>query len=250
MGSNSFTWDCAQARSDVLLVSDILGQQNAINPWVKVDTVSDVFRPCDSCKNNRHKKCLGWALEFRGRQALVFPSLEVEGRFVKVELCGKFCTRRKNTGDWEKRPLSECSGSISILEPVTDRILSRIHIDLATTTAQEHEPVWHIQFGGLPGPAYEKPETRWLKIPRLPSQPLDFPLLVELVLYNFKPKLWGELAVDSVWRRMVKRSESLVLPHYFEHWSSYWNMRHNDQGSSSWLAHQSNQSGKWKPWAT
>ena len=48
---------------------------------------------------------------------------------------------------------------------------------------------------------------------------------------------------------MVKRSESLVLPHYFEHWNSYWNMRHNDQATSSWLAHQSNQSGKWTPWA-
>jgi hypothetical protein len=249
MGSNSSTWNCAAARDDVLLVSSTLAEKKVIHPWVKVDDVEDIFESCDPCQANRQKKCLGWRLAFRERRALVFPSVDVKGRKVNVELGGKFCARRKTAGSWEQRPLSECSGAISVLDPARNLILSRIHIDLATTTAQEHEPVWHIQAGGLPGPGHEKPETRWLTVPRLPSQPMDFPLLVELVLYNFMPGIWSDLAMNSAWRRMLKRSEALVLPHYFEHWRKYWSMHNNEKDSSSWLAHQSNQYGKWKPWA-
>lgn len=139
--------------------------------------------------------------------------------------------------------MRECTLAIELLEVRTGRAITRQHLDLAnngSSNLPQHGPVWHLQLGG----ANVDLGLGRLDVPRWPSAPLDFMLLVDLVLFTFWFDIWKSLSHQANWRRWVKRSEALVLGHYHDWMNSYWTY---PERYPSWLAAQCNQTSGWNP---
>lgn len=239
-------WTCDTAEESVSVIDNVLRQHGLIETFVFRDEAKAILTKCQSCRSGRSssRRCRGWRLAFRGRTALRFIPVEVEGRWVQVSVEGWFNFERsaeRVTTAWVEAPMRESVSTI-IVENLDGSLITRQHVDLANVG--QRGPVWHLQLGGLPGGGRERPEYEWLDLPRWPMQPLDFMLTVELVVFSFWWGKWNTLKLTNPWHMWVKRSEYLVLSHYYEYMKNYWN-RHSSL--ESWLAMQCNQTGGWNP---
>lgn len=202
---------------------------------------------CGNCRggNTNPRACRGWFFSFRGLNALRFEPSEVKGRAVRVAIEGLYDFRHSMHGrswtDWTKSPIKQTSSVLVVEDVRNDRLLTRQHLDLAEPA--QAGPVWHLQLGGLPSEG-QRPEHEWLDEPRWPSRPLDFTLTVELAVYGFFWEAWNQLKVTNPWKLWVHRSEELILSHYHERITDYWNRRTD---LDSWLAAQCNRSSDWDP---
>jgi hypothetical protein len=237
-------WSCAWARTVVASTGSLLQQFGVAKPWIPPESVGTVLTACASCRGSGNvRACHGWRLQFGGPTALRLLPVDVGGRLVEVVLDGVFdytaSAPRRN--DWAA-PLRECTAAVRILAAGTDYLLARQHVDLAN--AGQPGPVWHLQSGGVPGFGAPKGELTWLKVPRWPVPPVDFVLVVELLVYTFANAKWLQLRQTRPWRDYVKEAEALVLAGYRDHLNAYLNQ---DAFADSWLTAQCNIAGRWQP---
>jgi hypothetical protein len=240
-------WSCSRAEDRVAYIADVLLGRQLIERWVSKDDIGAVFDRCKSCRGRRPAaaKCCGWVISFRGPKALRFLPVEIDGRRVRVSLEGVFSFRRSAPADersWTDGPLQTSNAYVIVEEEGSSQILTRQHLDLADFC--QPGTVWHLQLGGYPGAAVERPKYAWLDVPRWPAPPVDFVLFVELITFNFMWDSWRRIAEMGGWRESIQEAEDLALRHYYDRMTWYWNHR---AGSNSWLAVQCNRTGDWNP---
>lgn len=229
-------WHCGDAKECLLYVSDLLFSKGLIQPWAFPDTITKLLVACSACRQ-KHPGCRGWVLQFRGDTAVEFMVTELAQHPLRIKLEGSFDLRRdpvSNGEEFSAKPFNSCVAAIVLEDPETDTLIARHRVDLASRKAVR-EPVWHMQLGGL-SPGHEKWRYEWLTLPRWPTLPIDFMMLMELALFNFAHDAWIELSGTSPWSNWVKRSETLALTHFKEHFDLYWNQRN---AHDSWLSFQS-----------
>ena len=202
------------------------------------DMVTRAFRKCSSCRSRR-SRCLGWRLQLRDATAIEFRDFEIDGRHVFARIQCDFSTTRADGGrhlhDWQPQPCSASTCAIEIFE-LTNGLVGRHHHDLANP--RQPGPVWHLQLGGAGD------DHRWLDVPRWPTVPMDPVLVIELAVYSFFNDTWNDLSSSNPWRRIIKNSEILLLPHYHMRLQEYMNQ---EGRADSWLAYQCNRRGGWDP---
>jgi hypothetical protein len=209
--------------------------------------MGSVLTKCQPCRagGTSPRRCRGWRISLKGLTALRFELADVHGRLARVTIEGIYdfqhSEHARRWPDWTAAPMSHCSSVIYVEEALSETPLTRQHLDLANR--EQAGPVWHLQLGGLPSEG-ARPTHEWLDVPRWPSHPLDFALTVELTVYNFFSEAWSRLKTSNPWRLWIHRSEELVLSHYHQRFSDYWNRRTD---LDSWLATQCNQSSGWDP---
>jgi hypothetical protein len=229
----------------VQYVSSELARREVIQPWVAPAAVwQSLLVPCQPCAKRRngatHRRCRGWRLAFRGDRALSFQPVRTKVGTVRIALEGSFNMQRPEgaRGSWENAPMQACTGAIIIRDSTSDTPLTRQHIDLAN--ADQPGTTWHLQLGGV-GSSEDGEWRRSVEVARWPSPPIDFMLLVELGIFLFQWDHWNDLRVREPWKRYVRDTEDLVLEHYVDALSTYWDQRSN---KSSWLSMQCNQCGE------
>lgn len=235
-------WTCDEASICVDAVVSQLARSNVLMRYVSLTTERALAR-CGSCRRGRGRpqRCTGWDL--RVDPPLTFRQVDMRGTALRVELSGVFRYSRSTAAgwvDWKERPLSECSAAISVVH-VEDDSRARNHLDLANRG--QAGTVWHLQLGG--GSIDKAP--RWATYLRWPALPLDFALACELILFNFYPDEWIKVRGGNPWREWIQRSENLVLSHYRDRFTDYWDRRDR---LASWLSAQCNQTANWDPRAT
>jgi hypothetical protein len=239
-------WNCGEAAECLTFVARELARRGLITGWVGADDVASILRRCRPCTRRRNpNQCMGWELDFGDSKPLRFTPVNLKEREISVTVTGRFSfqrTHRDRWEDWKRQPMRECNLAIFLRDVRDNKPLTRQHLELASNdgSSLQHGPVWHLQLGGVP----LKGVLGRLEVPRWPSAPLDFMLLVDLVLFTFWFDHWKELRRQASWRRWVKRSEVLVLGHYHEWMNSYWT---NPERHDSWLAAQCNQTSGWNP---
>lgn len=231
----------------MVFVAQELVRQGVIASWVVADTPSRVVTRCHACRSNspNPRKCTGWRIRF-GRPAttLRFVPVAIDTHTVDLRLECDLDFSSKTLSkprDWCAAPLANCTVAIEVYEAGTDDLIVRHHLDLANPG--QAGPAWHLQLGGKPAQG-KKPDTMWLKVPRWPSSPTDFILIVEFVLFSFYPEAWKRVSGTNPWREHVKTAERLVLTHYMRRLDTYMN---TTSTANSWLAAQANNASDWNP---
>ena len=229
---------CLEAEENLVrILSELLSQGIIKTPHR--DRVKRAFKKCLSCRKNRNK-CVGWRLSLRDATAIEFRDFQIRKRRVFARLEGVFSTERskppRGVDCWQLQPCGASSCAIEVLELANRRPVARHHHDLANPG--QNGPVWHLQLGGAPVNDHR------LDVPRWPIAPMDPVLVIELAVYSFFNDTWKELRSSNPWRRIIKRSEDLLLPHYHTRLQEY---RAQEDRADSWLAYQCNLTGAWKP---
>ena len=202
------------------------------------DMVARAFTKCASCRRRR-PRCLGWHLRLRDATAVEFRDFEIDGRRVFAKIQGDFSTTRSNGNrrlhEWQPQPCYTSTCAIEIFE-LTNKLVGRHHHDLANPG--QLGPVWHLQLGGSGA------DNRWLDVPRWPIIPMDPVLVIELAVYSFFNDTWNDLCSGNPWRKIIKNSEALMLPHFHTRLREYVNQ---EGRADSWLAYQCNRNSDWDP---
>jgi hypothetical protein len=238
-------WSCLDAAECALFVSDTLKDSGLVESWLYPDSTGRVLTRCEPCnaRNPNPRRCVGWEMSLRDHPLLFLPR-ELEATTVQIECDGIFDFRRQRFGsptEWEATPFGQCSASVTIRSLASDDAVGRMHLDLANTG--QYGPVWHVQVGGARG-SLKTPYYREAEGFRWPAAPLDFLLLVELVLFNFYWSTWRAISETATWQEWITRSEDLSLTHYWDHIKTY---RHARSRYASWLAAQCNLTSGWDP---
>ena len=203
------------------------------------DMVERAFKKCSSCQRNRNQ-CMGWHLCLRDATAIEFQHFPIRGYYVFARLQGVFSTTRskpaRRLDRWQSEPCSISSCAIEVFELGSRELVGRHHHDLANP--RQNGPLWHLQMGGAPV------NNQRLGVPRWPIAAMDPVLVIELAVYSFFNDAWGELRSTNPWKRIIKRSEELLLRHYYDRLHQYIT---RGTGIDSWLAHQCNIAGGWNP---
>ena len=98
-----------------------------------------------------------------------------------------------------------------------DRLIRRFHFDLATGTSEDNKPVSHFQFGGNEYTnQYLYSLNPRIGIPRIPYPPIDFIILFDMMLRQFKTKIHSNFYDSGDWVSCVKISEKYRLKAYYE----------------------------------
>jgi len=109
----------------------------------------------------------------------------------------------------------------------TDRLSRRFHFDLATGKDKKNKPLSHIQFGGnetiFPSTNYHLNPR--VEIPRIPYPPLDFIIMFDMILRQFKTKLNTKFYNNQGWVDIVKTSEQFRLINYYTNITNYLSSR-------------------------
>ncbi len=197
------------------------------------------FARCKPCRDGRSRNCSGWSIEGR----FDFRQCEIKKNYIYPVVVGRFSTAGNPSPEqadrWLERPVSEASCAVEVWSLRDHKMLARHHVDMANR--QQHGPVWHVQYGGKSSGG-ERSCNEWLDLPRWPTVPMDIILTLELVAYNFFHEEWKRLCKRGSWRGVIKRTEGLILGHYYRRMGSY----HNQEGAGhSWLAYQCN--SEWNP---
>lgn len=240
--TSSFTGTtCEQAvKSCNSAIAILQGAFKERQPFPSPDSVQGgVVALCASCrKNGGDRKCTGWVLNLRQGRELRFEAT-VGGRLVHVLVEGR--------QEWKYGPKRDLgpglpdSGSfaVTILDE-NYNVITRQHSDVANVG--QPGSIGHLQVGGLPstGP---RPGHEWLDVPRWPMMPMDFILVIELLLYSFFPGYWLEKSEYGPWQRAVKLSENQMYAPWRARMETYWNSR---VSRDSWLKEQCNISSSWR----
>ena len=228
---------CLEAEQNLVrILSELLARGIIKAPYE--DRVRRAFKGCQSCRGKR-KACRGWCLSLKGASAVEFRDFEIRGQRVFARLDGVFSTERstpQDMDDWQLQPCGTSSCAIEVRELSEGKLVARHHHDLANRG--QNGPVWHVQMGGAPARDHR------LDVPRWPIAPMDPVLVIELAVYCFFHDTWKSLRTSNPWRRIVKRSEDLLLPHYQMRLAEY---RAQEDCADSWLAYQCNIDGAWEP---
>lgn len=106
-------------------------------------------------------------------------------------------------------------------------VVRRFHFDFDPSQMQKDRPPIHLQYGGKFDPdhlasgfEYNYELFRAIDLPRLPSPPYDFILLLDMLLKQFRVKVSG-ITQESRWRSLVRTSETLWLLPYFQKITEY-----------------------------
>lgn len=248
MTSFNEAWTCHEAQQCILSINDTLREHDLLDSFIYEGQIHTILRTCSQCRSGstNPRRCTGWKLEFRELSALRFVPVEIkEGHTVRVSVEGKFDFTRPSGGRfdrvWVPMPMRTSVSSI-VVEELAGDLITRQHIDMANVG--QPGPVWHLQLGGRPGLRRERPEYEWLDVPRWPAHPLDFTLTVELAVFSFWWDKWNHLKDTNPWGLWIKRSEYLVLSHYFQRMQEY---LARPSSLKSWLAFQCNQISGWNP---
>ena len=229
---------CREAESNLTRILAELRSQGILKTPYQ-DTIALAFTRCASCRGRR-TRCAGWRLSLTEATTIEFRTFEVKGRHVYARISGTFSTQRSHPArgldNWRSQPCGISTCAIEILELPDSMLVERHHHDLAWSG--QPGPVWHLQLGGA------STDNRWLNVPRWPSAPMDPVLVIELAVYSFYNDNWNELRSSNPWRRIIKRSEDLLLPHYGERLQAY---RSQADRADSWLAYQCNVKSDWNP---
>ena len=107
------------------------------------------------------------------------------------------------------------------------RVVFRCHFD--SSSRGQYAPFFHLQFGGKPLKAEFCWFPHYLELPRFVSPPVDLILACELVVATFFPSVHSKLRQDSVWRSIIRESESFFLNTYYEICKNYFDRLSKDQ---------------------
>ncbi|XES76121.1 MAG: hypothetical protein ACBZ72_08000 [Candidatus Bathyarchaeia archaeon] len=98
-----------------------------------------------------------------------------------------------------------------------DRLVRRFHFDLAIGENQDNKPVSHFQFGGKEYTnQYPYSLNPKIGIPRIPYPPIDFIILFDMMLRQFKTKIPNSFYDSKDWVSCVKVSEEYRMKAYYE----------------------------------
>jgi hypothetical protein len=97
-----------------------------------------------------------------------------------------------------------------------DRLVRRFHFDLTTDKREASKPLSHFQFGGKEcSSQYSYALNPRIGIPRIPYPPIDFIVLLDMMLRQFKTKIGRNFYDSKDWIRCVKNSEDYRLKAYY-----------------------------------
>ncbi len=106
-------------------------------------------------------------------------------------------------------------------------VVRRFHFDLDPGQLRRDRPPIHLQYGGkfdschlASGFDYNYELFQAIDLPRLPSPPYDFILLLDMLLKQFGVNVSG-ITQESRWRSLVRCSETLWLLPYFQKITDY-----------------------------
>lgn len=229
---------CQEAEGNLVgILSELLSRDIIRTPHQ--DRLTRAFTKCLSCRKSR-RKCLGWDLSLKDDTAIEFRDFEIRRRRVFARLEGVFSTVRsrpsRRLDDWNSQPCGASSCAIVVLELANGGVIARHHHDLANQG--QHGPVWHLQMGG------GSTSNHQFDIPRWPAVPMDPVLVIELAVYSFFRETWESLRSSNPWRHIIRRSEGLLLPHYYTRLREYCD---GSPDAHSWLEYQCNVTGSWDP---
>jgi|WetSurMetagenome_2_1015567.scaffolds.fasta_scaffold201887_1 hypothetical protein len=105
-----------------------------------------------------------------------------------------------------------------------DRLIRRFHFDLAIGGEECSKPISHFQFGGKEiYNQYSYTLNPRIGIPRFPYPPVDFIILFDMMLRQFKTKIPSSFYDSKDWVHCVKQSENFRLKCYYEIIQRYFN---------------------------
>lgn len=250
---------CQIVEEDLVRSVAELRSRYLVQPSLSNEALKRSFRRCTSCRRKPgNKKCLGWEFNLLGNNAIYLRQTQIGGRWVQAVVTGTF--EFKRTSKDIPRPVrASCALEIWRFSEEEGRIAedapySRHHLDLANRgqpdSGVSHDqlgPVWHLQLGGLHSRGGRMP-NEWLDVPRWPSLPMNFILVMELAIYSLFPEAWQDLRLRNPWRDIVKRSERLMITDYRERLCEYFEQHLRDEPErASWLSFQCNRTGGWDP---
>ncbi len=131
---------------------------------------------------------------------------------------------RENPGAITSIPLEELSECNHVY---TDRLIRRFHFDLATGEDKKNKPISHFQFGGNDR-FYTAPNyflNKKYGLPRVPYPPIDFIIMFDMIVRQFKTKIDGRFYNDSSWVKIVQKSEDYRLRDYYRKIFTYFEKR-------------------------
>jgi hypothetical protein len=236
------TWSCKWASDHISFVRSELGRLRLLRYWGVPDGGGPCLNRCVGCRNN-HNYCKGWRFSFSGPNAMRFtPTRLRRGTTVNVVFEGDFNFQREavptRPEDWTSKPARSMTTAI-VLETEAGQPITRQHLDLANPG--QPGPLWHLQLGGVP---MKGTALTGIDVPRWPGWPVDFLLMVELVLFNFFPAQWVEAQRSPAWKAALQQSEKLVLSHYIARYQHY---RRAEPSHPSWLGAQCGVTSGWNP---
>lgn len=126
----------------------------------------------------------------------------------------------------------ECSYSLTILGKDDDekRVIRKYHFDYAipaVAAKKQKVPSYHLQYGGELSEAMKKDGLcdkkldSWLSVPRLSYYPINFALLLDLLLCEFRSKETNEVAQSTNWRDLIFNNEKFISQPFFTTISNY-----------------------------
>lgn len=106
-----------------------------------------------------------------------------------------------------------------------DRLVRRFHFDLATGNNDTNKPLSHVQFGGNDRGCtqYTYALSPRIGIPRIPYPPIDFIILFDMMLRQFKTKIHSGFYDSKEWINCVKKSEEMRIKEYYDLIEKYFN---------------------------
>ena len=108
-----------------------------------------------------------------------------------------------------------------------DRLTRRFHFDLAARQNGDTKPRSHFQFGGKEQKShYIYSLNPRISIPRIPYPPIDFIILFDMMLRQFRTRIRSRFYDSKEWINLVKKSESYRLKSYYDLIQNYFTHSH------------------------
>jgi len=136
------------------------------------------------------------------------------------------------SGIMEVRDLKFTRYSFSVCIVKGNNIIRRFHFDVGTGSTGILKPICHMQYGGKAHELNSDPNLNYhldpsIEKPRFPFPPIDFILLLDLLLRQFNTTLGKKFIEERNWKRLVKESERYRLQNYYFQIHRYFNNINN-----------------------
>lgn len=116
------------------------------------------------------------------------------------------------------------------------RLLRKFHFDFVAQPEQtpgKPKPVYHLQYGGTETPQMKKMGINdinifpWLSVPRFIFYPINFLILLDLMLSEFPSEETKKLTEKREWREKVKSNEEFLIKPYIQNTNDFLSRGHS-----------------------
>jgi hypothetical protein len=238
---SEYPYTCANAVRGLDELASMLADVGVLQVQPDRGLLETCIGRCTPCRKEKGpKKCKGWRVAIE-RDLFVLGPKSTPGHdsfLVHVSAIASFV--RSSAGKqeiWDGAPVADSVATAEVVDVGSGALLERHHIDLANPN--QGGPTWHYQYGGNPQAGLAAVPTAWIQEPRWPVAPLDFTLLLEVLVSNFFPDAWGELKSNNQWLRLIWKAECLMVWRFSELMKEHF-AKSSDSKDRTWLMAQDN----------